>query len=53
MINERLIGRTIVKADVDGCGIELTLDDGSVFFYNASDGGYSTYGFEDEGADDE
>lgn len=53
MSSERLIGRTIVKADVDGYGIEMTLDDGSVFVYGASDGGYSTYGFKDEGADDE
>lgn len=51
MSSERLIGKTIVKADVDGFGMELILDDGSIFVYNASDGGYSTYGF--EGVDDE
>ncbi len=53
MSSERLIGRKIVKADVNGYGIELILDDGSIFLYDASDGGYSTYGFEDEGADND
>lgn len=47
MSSERLVGRKIVKADVDGYGIELTLDDGSVFIYNATDGGYSSYEFVD------
>ena len=53
MSNKRLIGRTIMEADVDGFGIELTLDDGSVFLYSASDGGYSSYGFNDEETEDE
>ena len=53
MSNERLIGKKIVKADVNGYGMELVLDDGSVFVYSASDGGYSAYGFEDEETDDE
>ena len=53
MSDGRLIGKTIVQADVDGYGIELTFDDGSLFLYSASDGGYSTYGFEDEVTDDD
>ena len=36
-----LIGKTIVDAEVDGYGIKLTFDDGSVFDYEATDGGYS------------
>ncbi len=46
-IENRLVGRTIVKAEVDGYGIELELDDGSIFSYSASDGGYSTYDFDE------
>ena len=40
---EALIGRTITKAEVDGYGITLELDDGMTFLYGASDGGYSTW----------
>lgn len=42
---EELIGKTILSAEVDGFGIALVFDDGSVFNYSASDGGYSTYDF--------
>ncbi len=42
---EELIGKTILAAEVDGFGITLVFDDGSVFNYSASDGGYSTYDF--------
>ena len=42
---EELIGKTILAAEVDGFGIALVFDDGSVFNYSASDGGYSTYDF--------
>ena len=42
---EELIGKTIVTAEVNGFGITLVFDDGSVFNYSASDGGYSTYDF--------
>ena len=42
---EELIGKTILSAEVDGFGIALVCDDGSVFNYSASDGGYSTYDF--------
>ena len=50
---DTLVGRTIAKAKVDGYGMELTFEDGRVFYYDASDGGYSLYGFDEEGADDE
>ena len=42
---EELIGKTILAAEVDGFGIKLVFDDGSIFNYSASDGGYSTYDF--------
>lgn len=38
-----LLGKTIVKAEVDGHGIRLTMDNHYVFDYNASDGGYSCW----------
>lgn len=50
-INRELIGKTIINAEVNGYGMVLILDDNTTFVYEASDGGYSTYGFEDE--DDE
>lgn len=36
-----LVGRKIAKAEVDGFGIKLTFENGDVFEYTASDGGYS------------
>lgn len=41
-----LEGATIIKAEVDGYGIVLRLDNGYVFEYDATDGGYSTYSLE-------
>lgn len=38
-----LIGKKIINADVSGYGIRLELDDGSIFEYDASDGGYSSW----------
>ena len=38
-----LIGKTIIEAKVDGFGIRLKLEDGSIFEYEASDGGYSLW----------
>ena len=38
-----LIGKKIVSADVSGYSIKLELDDGSIFIYDASDGGYSSW----------
>ena len=42
-IDNRLVGRTIETAEVDGHGIRIYFRDGSVFSYEATDGGYSTY----------
>ena len=41
--NKWLEGKKIIKADVNGNGITLVLDDNSVFEYDASDGGYSCW----------
>lgn len=43
-MEDYMAGRTIKKAEVDGCYVGLTFDDGNTFSYSASDGGYSTYG---------
>lgn len=42
-INKDLEGKKITKADVDGYGITLKFDDGTTFYYDATDGGYSSY----------
>ena len=41
----KFIGKTIKKAKVDGHGMILVFTDGSMFTYDASDGGYSLYGW--------
>ena len=38
-----LLGKEIVKAEVDGNGIKLTFDNDYVFDYDASDGGGSCW----------
>ena len=40
---KELIGKKIIDAEVDGDMVILTFEDGDVFEYYASDGGYSTY----------
>lgn len=42
-INKKLEGKTIKTASVDGFEVEIVFTDGSVFYYDASDGGYSNY----------
>lgn len=42
-INKELKGKTIVNAEVNGYNVCLIFDDGTIFVYEASDGGYSTY----------
>ena len=42
-IDNRLVGRTIETAEVDGYGILINFRDGSVLSYAASDGGYSCF----------
>lgn len=39
----KLIGKTIKKAKVDGFGLILEFTDGEILDYDASDGGYSCY----------
>jgi len=43
MITKELIGKTITFADVDGSIVHLKFDDGSEFYYEATDGGYSCW----------
>lgn len=38
-----LIGKTITKAEVGGCGVRLWFDDGMIFDFDAADGGYSCW----------
>lgn len=45
---EALVARTILKAEVDGFGIKLVLDNGTTFYYDASDGGCSLWEIEKE-----
>lgn len=47
-----LIGKRIDEIEIDGFGILMTMDDGTVLDYVASDGGYSNYDIF-TGADDE
>ena len=43
-VNAALVGKKIVKADVSGFGATLWFDDGTYLNYDATDGGYSTFG---------
>lgn len=51
-IEKKMIGKTIVAAAVSGYGMTLVFDDGKIFSYSASDGGHSSYGFDDEDEED-
>ena len=46
-MGEELVGKTIAESTVNGYGITLVFTDGSEFYYDASDGGYSSYEFHD------
>ena len=46
--NEVLAGKTIESADVNGHGVTLKFTDGTRFDYDASDGGYSSWGIRDK-----
>lgn len=46
-INKDLEGKKITKADINGFGIILRFDDGTTFYYDATDGGYSSYELEE------
>jgi len=39
-----IIGKKVVDLDINGFGIRLSLDDGTVLDYESSDGGYSCWG---------
>lgn len=39
-----IIGKRVVDLDINGFGIRLSLDDGTVLDYESSDGGYSCWG---------
>ena len=42
-VEERMLGKTVKEADIDGHGIRIVFTDGAVFHCDASDGGYSQY----------
>lgn len=44
MTEKDLIGKTIESIEINGYGIEMRFTDGTVFEYDASDGGYSNWG---------
>lgn len=46
-INKELEGKKITKADINGFGITLKFDDGTTFYYDATDSGYSSYELEE------
>lgn len=41
--DEKLIGKTIVYAEIGGYGIKLKFSDGSILDYSSSSGGYSCW----------
>lgn len=43
IVEKALIGKTITDAIVNGYEVVLCFDDDTIFNYNASDGGYSSY----------
>lgn len=49
-IKKKLVGKTIKTVEeLNGYDVYLYFTDGSRFGYNASDGGYSTYGLYEKG----
>lgn len=42
-IEQRIIGKSVKSACVDGYEVTIEFTDGTVFKYEASDGGYSSY----------
>ena len=47
--NEALIGKTIKSAEVNGHSVIITFEDGTEFYYDASDGGYSCWSVKKDG----
>ena len=52
-IEKALIGKTITNAIVNGYEVVLCLDDDTIFNYDASDGGYSSYELTKKGEETE
>ena len=44
-----LVGKTVKSADVNGHGVRIKFADGTVFDYDATDGGYSCWSIEKNG----
>ena len=40
---EKVKGKIIIEAEITGYGVTLKLNDGTVFEYESSDGGYSVW----------
>lgn len=41
--SQKIVGKTIAKAEITGHGVDLTFTDGTMLDYCASDGGYSSW----------
>lgn len=52
-ISKALIGKTITNAIVDGYEVVLCFDDDTIFDYESSDGGYSSYELRKKGEETE
>ena len=52
-IERALIGKTITNAIVDGYEVVLCFDDDTIFDYESSDGGYSSYELRKKGEETE
>ena len=44
-----LVGKKVVSMSIDGHGIEMIMEDGTRFWYFASDGGYGSWEVEKDG----
>ena len=45
--SQKIVGKTIGKAEITGHGVDLWFTDGTVLNYSASDGGYSSWSVKD------
>lgn len=52
-IEKELIGKTITSAIINGFEVVLVFDDDTIFDYDASDGGYSSYELRKKGEETE
>ena len=51
-LGKKLVGKTIESVVLNGGEVYLYFTDGSRFEYDASDGGYSTYDFYEQGEEE-